>query len=324
MRGYAIINPGVFEKVELNEKEYFEPGPGWVTVQVVNSGICGTDLHIYKGEYLGSYPIIPGHEFSEKIVAVGQGVSRVRIGDRIAVEPNISCGICAACLKNRQHFCDNWQAVGVTLPGGMATHVKVPQEAVFKIGHLSFRSAAWVEPLSCVLHGVDRLHFVAGSRILLIGAGPIGLLLYRVLSVYGAAEIVMIEHNSERVNYAENHGVKQIRKNLTDLNSKDYDIVVDATGAVSVLEQTLDFVRPSGQILFFGVPQKEAEMKLQPFKIFEKEISIIGSFTSLRKTQQSIDLMLHKKLVVEDLISHTFKLDSIRDAFELPKFLPKL
>jgi len=176
MKAYQILKPKIIKELVLDKQKMMNPPQGWITIRVSASGICGTDLHIFLGEYLGDYPIVPGHEFSGDVVAIGDKVDKFHIGDRVAIEPNISCGICDACLHNRQHFCENWQAIGVTMPGGMATHVIVPQQAVFTIGDLSFEESAFMEPLSCVIHGVGLIGSALGARILLVGAGPIGML----------------------------------------------------------------------------------------------------------------------------------------------------
>ncbi|GAI30844.1 unnamed protein product, partial [marine sediment metagenome] len=183
----------MYHRVYYRQKLY--PPQGWITIRVNASGICGTDIHIFLGEYLGDYPIIPGHEFSGDVVAIGDKVDKFQIGDRVAVEPNLSCGICDACLHNRQHFCEDWQGIGVTMSGGMATHVIVPQQAVFTIGDLSFEEAAFMEPLSCVIHGVGLIGAALGASILLIGAGPIGMLLLRTLKNIGTVELDIVEKN---------------------------------------------------------------------------------------------------------------------------------
>ena len=144
------------------------PGPGEVLVKVAACGICGTDVHILRGEYLGDYPVIPGHEFAGEVVAAGDLVSRFRVGDRVAVEPNIACDNCEACLSNRQNFCLNWQAVGVTRPGGMAEYVVAPQKAVFDIGSLSLMRppSSSRSPVSCMVSREPGSALVTGSRFL--------------------------------------------------------------------------------------------------------------------------------------------------------------
>jgi 2-desacetyl-2-hydroxyethyl bacteriochlorophyllide A dehydrogenase len=302
--------------VSLDPEKLLAPPPGWITVEVAFCGVCGTDLHIYSGDYLGGYPVVPGHEFSGTVVACGEGSEKFKRGDRVAVEPNLSCGVCEACLHNRQHFCSQWQAIGVTLSGAMATHVQVPQSAAFSIGDLSLQAAAWMEPLSCVLHGVERLGAVLGRRLLLIGAGPIGMLLYRTLRAAGASCIDVVERNTYRASFALDHGIPQVFNDLLEVKRTDYDIVVDATGNVKVLELILGYLRPAGTALFFGVPAQHDKMAIKPFSIFRNELTIIGSYTSLRNSQQAISLMANGNIITDDLVTHLVPLDELPSIFE--------
>jgi len=324
MRAAQINEPGAIENINLEQEAFSgyrsrleNPSSNWLTIEVSASGICGTDLHIFEGEYLGGYPIIPGHEFSGTITAIGPDVKSLKVGDRVAVEPNLSCGVCSSCLENRQHFCENWQAVGVTLPGGMATHVSVPEQAVFRIGELDFKSGSFMEPLSCVVHGVGKIQPALGDRIALIGAGPIGILLFRVLRSAGAASIDVIEKNDSRAGFAEQAGADTVFKDLSAVKKGAYDIVVDATGVIPVLEQSVDLVRSAGKLLFFGVPPKDKQMKIKPFKLFTNELTIIYSFTSLRNSRQAIDMMRSGQVKVDDLVSHVLPLDELKRGFQL-------
>ena len=165
MQTIIIPKPREIQRIE---REIPEPGPGEVLIQVMASGICGTDIHIFNGEYLGAYPVIPGHEFSGVVVSTGALITRFKVGDRVAVEPNIACDNCIHCLNNRQNFCLNWQAIGVTLPGGMAQYVTAPEKAVFSIGDLPFEQrrlhgaaflrAAWHRACTAQAGGSGR-HF---------------------------------------------------------------------------------------------------------------------------------------------------------------------
>ena len=131
MKALVIDEPG---KARVADVPKPAPGPGEVLIRVERCGICGTDVHIFRGEYLGDYPITPGHELAGEVAAVGNGVASFAPGDRVAIEPNIACDSCPACLSNRQNFCENWKAVGVTLPGGMAEYVVAPADAVHALG----------------------------------------------------------------------------------------------------------------------------------------------------------------------------------------------
>ena len=192
MKAAQITQP---HQLKITEIETPEPAEDELLVKVMASGICGTDIHIFRGEYMGDYPVIPGHEFSGIVEAVGRAVTRFQPGDRVAIEPNIACDNCWHCLNNRHNFCLNWQAVGVTRPGGMAQFVTAPEKSAFDIGKLPFEEGAFVEPLSCVLHGVERLAPELASRIAIFGAGPIGMLLLHVLKLKGAAHITVVEIN---------------------------------------------------------------------------------------------------------------------------------
>jgi len=323
MRAYQIFKPGIIKEVLLDKKKMLNPPPGWISIRVSASGICGTDLHIFLGEYLGNYPIIPGHEFSGNVVAIGNKVDRFQIGDRVAVEPNLSCGLCDACLRNCQNFCENWQAIGVTMPGGMATHVMVPQQAVFNIRDLSFEEAAFMEPLSCVIHGVELIestlgtHSALGARILLIGTGPIGMLLLRTLTNIGPAELDIVEKNKSRRNFAAAERSGQVFSDFSQVKKEYYDIVVDATGVIPVLEKCIIYARPTGKILFFGVPPRGKVMAIEPFRLFNKQLTILSSYTSLRNSRQAIDLISTRRIIVKDLISHRLPLNKLENGIHL-------
>ena len=140
-----------------------------ILIKVMASGICGTDVHILRGGYFSNYPIIPGHEFSGIVEKVGFSISRFKMGDHVAVEPNITCDSCYNCLNNRQNFCLNWEAIGVTIAGGMSQYVIVPEKAAFLTNQIPFEHAAFMEPLSCVLHGIEKIRINSGDKVVILG-----------------------------------------------------------------------------------------------------------------------------------------------------------
>ena len=313
MKALIIREPG---RAEVKELEKPSLKDGEVIIRVAACGVCGTDVHIFHGEYEGSYPIVPGHEFSGTVEEIGPGVSDFTPGDRVAVEPNIACGTCAACLSNRENFCENWQAVGVTRAGGMAEFVAAPEAAVFRIGGLPFESAAFVEPLSCVLHGVERAGVKAGDRVLIFGAGPIGILLLRTIIASGAAEVTVLDRNPARLAFAAKAGAKAADRDA-DKVGDGFDLVVDATGNPAVWGATLKHARKGGKILLFGVPPKGAKAEFDAFSIFRSGLSIFSSFTSVRNTFQAIRLLEAGRLRVDDLVSHRLSLAAFPDAVKL-------
>ncbi len=314
MRAAKIVQPNELSIVDIPVPE---PAATEILIKVMASGICGTDIHIYRGEYMGGYPVIPGHEFSGTVEATGSLVTRFKPGDRVAVEPNIACGNCHSCLNNRHNFCLNWSAVGVTRPGGMAQFVVAPEKSVFDIGDLPFEYGAFMEPLSCVLHGVERLEPGLASNVLLFGAGPIGILLLQMLRLKGAAGISVVDKNPTRAEFARSMGADAATTSADNLARDAYDLVVDATGVIPVMSRCIDFVRHGGKVLFFGVPPSGEKMSLEAFPIFRKGLTILSSFTSLRNSTQALDLLKHKRISLDGLVSHKLPLEGLRHGIEL-------
>lgn len=314
MKQAKIIEPN---RLVIEEGPTPKPSPGEVLIKVMASGICGTDLHIFRGSYLGLYPVVPGHEFAGLIVELGEGVSRFKPGDRVAVEPNLSCNNCVNCLNNRQNFCLNWQAIGIARPGAMAQFVTAPENAVFDLGDVSFEAGSFVEPLSCVLHGLENAKIEMGANVAIIGAGPIGLLLLKAVRLAGAAKVTVADRAPSRVELARRCGADVCLTDTGQLQQNAYDAVVDASGSLQVLPGTLDWARHGGTLLWFGVPPSGATINLEPFKVFRKELSIHSAFTSVRNSHQAVDLLRSGRIAVEDLVSHKLPLDELEPGIEL-------
>ena len=314
MESIVIQRP---KEIELTERAVPEPGPGEILIKVMASGICGTDIHIFNGEYLGAYPVIPGHEFSGIIMSTGNLVKRFKMGDHVAVEPNIACDNCVHCLNNRQNFCLNWQAIGVTLPGGMEQYVSVPEKAVFSIGDLPFDQGAFVEPLSCVVHGVERARLRLADHVAIFGAGPIGDLILQMTRLQGAARITVLESNPGRAELARELGADLVFNRLEDLQPNMYDVVIDATGVISLMNRAIDFARSGGIVLLFGVPPSGKNLELEAFKIFQKGLTLLSSYTSVRNSFQAVNLLQTGQIKVDALISHHLPLKEMPTAIDL-------
>lgn len=305
MKAVKIITPN---QAEISHFEVPELKAAEILINVMSCGICGTDIHILRGQYLGNYPVIPGHELSGVIAAVGRDVTRFKPGDRVAIEPNISCDNCHHCLQNRQNFCENWQAIGVTLPGGMAQQVVAPEKVAFHIGDLPFAQGAMMEPLSCILYGLERVPIKISDRVAVLGAGPIGLLFLQTVRLQGAVHVTIVEKQNTRAELAAELGANQIINDLNKVKENEFDVVIDATGVKTCMERTIDLARPGGRILLFGVPAPGEEMQLDSFKIFQKGLSLSSSYTSVRNSFQAVGLLQSGMLATENLISHTLPL----------------
>ncbi len=289
-----------------------------VLIQVKASGICGTDIHIMDGDYVANYPLIIGHEFSGKVVEIGSQCQRITVGERVAVEPNIPCNNCEFCLNDKHHFCSNMVIPGALIPGGMAEYVCVPEIGVFSINAIPYDAAAFMEPLSCVIHGASRLAIKSGSRLLVMGAGPNGVLQGKIASLQGITEIDYLEKNPFRANEVKKYNWGTIFSTTEEVPKCHYDAVIEATGVNALASFASQVVKPTGKILLFGVPSMGSKIELDAFSLFKNELSYIGTYTSKKDSLQALSLLEKSTLNVEELISHRITLEQV------PEFLLKL
>jgi len=327
MQAAQLEAPG---KAHVIEAPRPVPGLDDVLIEVAAAGICGTDLHIFHGEYEATYPLIPGHEFSGTVVAVGENVTRYKVGDRVTADPNIPCGRCPNCQRNEPNQCEKLAAIGVTRDGGFAQYVSAPEGNVFPIGDLSFAQAALIEPLACVVWGLKRVQVQAGDSALIFGAGPMGCLLLQAIKHSGAAKVVITDPSQWRLDQAAALGATETvltddhqEQRLNAIAPAGYDLVVDATGLPRVLEQTFRYARARGKIWVFGVAPRDAAATFIPYDVFRKDLTIIGSFAVNRTFQESIALIKSGAVQVEPLISHRLPLSQFVEGIALAERDPK-
>ncbi|MBO9600843.1 MAG: zinc-dependent alcohol dehydrogenase family protein [Cohnella sp.] len=321
MKAYVIKGP---RNAAVSEVPIPVPGYDEVLIRVERTGICGTDVHIYKGEYVSRYPIIPGHEFSGTIVELGEGASAFQIGDRVTAEPNIHCGRCMYCLSHRGNHCDHAQAIGVTRNGAMAEYVAVPVNNVFKLPTgMSFATGAFIEPLACVVHAMNRLQLSPGSRTLLFGAGAMGQQLIQALIHTGVTELAVVDIADKKLTMAKQWGATKTilseRLGESAIRSefpRGFDVVVDATGIPSVIEQALTFLGPAGKFLQFGVTAKTAAVQLNPFELFQRDWTLIGSAATNDTFLPALHWAQAGRIQLEPLVTKVVALDELPRLFE--------
>jgi 2-desacetyl-2-hydroxyethyl bacteriochlorophyllide A dehydrogenase len=298
--------------------------PSEVIVQVSQCGICGTDLHIYNNEYLSTFPVIAGHEFVGQVAEVGNEVNGLQAGDRVTVDPNLYCGECYFCRQEQSNHCLNWQGVGITRPGAFAEFVAVPGRACYKVpDNITDTQAAFVEPLSCVIHALKRIRIWPGDDVLIFGAGPMGLLLVQAMRHSGASRIVVVEKQQERRALAAGMGANatvavdsDYSKSLLDLAPLGYSVVIDATGVPAVIQQALKYLKPRGQYLQFGVAPKGITVQWEPYEIFHKDLSIIGSFALCYTFQPAVAWLVNHTVEIEPLVSHVLPMADFQKGFK--------
>lgn len=325
MRAVVISAPG-----SIRVESVADPTPrsGEVLVRVGACGICGTDLHVLDGHSpLARYPLIPGHEFAGEVVALGseiaegRGEAAITIGSRVAIEPNLYCGYCEPCRTGHENLCLNYHAIGVTAGGAMAQYVSVPWKKVNPLPKsISLQEGALIEPISCAVHGMHRLQPKSGDTVLIIGAGTMGLLLLQLLVRGGASRVVMIDVNIQRLARAETLGASRTYTDIQHALKEEppgFDCVVDATGVASVVESAFTAVKRGGKLMIFGVASPEARISLSPFRIYNEEITVLGSMAVLFSFQPALDLMSAGIINTKAMLTAELPLEDFSRALDL-------
>ncbi|HWE09825.1 MAG TPA: zinc-dependent alcohol dehydrogenase family protein [Solirubrobacteraceae bacterium] len=316
MRAAVWESPG---ELAVQERPDPSPGPDEIVVRVGACGMCGTDVHIAEGEFPPTpYPIVPGHEFAGEVVEIGSDVEDVAVGAHVAVDPSLFCGHCDYCRVQRGNLCRNWNAIGDTVDGAFAELVKAPARNAYELPEgTAMRAGALVEPLACAVHGARRLDVGTGDSVLITGSGTMGLLLLQLLSQGGAASVTVVDRNEKRLEVARSLGADAVQTDVAALSSDHpdgFDVVVDATGVPPVIQQGLGAVRRGGKLMVFGVAPEEARVEFSPFRIYNDEVTIVGSMAVLYTFVQAIELLRGGTVQTEPLLTHTFPLDGFEDA----------
>jgi NADPH2:quinone reductase len=316
MRAAVWQRPG---ELRIEERPDPQAGPGEIIVRVGACGMCGTDVHIAEGEFPPTpYPIVPGHEFAGEVVSVGSKVEDLTVGAHVAVDPSLFCGHCDFCRVQRGNLCRNWNAIGDTVDGAFAELVKAPARNAYELPEgTSARTGALVEPLACAVHGMRRLAPETGDSVLVTGAGTMGLLLLQLLDQGGAASVTVVDRNERRLELARSLGATQVDTEVLAAlggHADGFDCVVDATGVPGVIQQGLDVVRRGGKLMIFGVAPEEARVQVSPFRIYNDEITLVGSMAVLYTFVQALELLRSGSVQTEPLLTHTFPLEGFEDA----------
>lgn len=315
-------------RMEIRDVPIPQLRPDEILVKVKACGVCGTDVHIYNGEFIGSYPIIPGHEFCGVVEAMGSEASRItgaRPGDPVACDPSVFCEACYFCRQNKQNHCENWQGIGTTRNGGFAEYVAVPARNVCSLKNLNFEEGAFVEPLACVVYGQERARLSLGDSVLIFGAGPIGLLHLQLAAKGGASRVTVVDLKADRLKLAESLGATyavpgddpDLDARLKGISPYGFDLVIDATGVPRVIENAIKYVKNSGRLLIFGVCPPEGRISISPFEIYRRDIQIIGSFAIRKTFLAALDLLENHVVNVKPLIGGRFTLEEFPEALDI-------
>ncbi|HEY0274600.1 MAG TPA: 2,3-butanediol dehydrogenase [Paenirhodobacter sp.] len=304
---------------------------GKVKVRVKWTGICGSDLHEYlagpifvpvKAPHPVSgdvAPIVMGHEFSGEVAEIGEGVTRVKVGDRVVIEPILACGKCEACKRGKYNICDSLGFHGLSGEGGgFAPYTVVGERWVHKMPEgLSFEQGALVEPAAVALHAVRISALRAGGTAAVFGAGPIGLLLVEALKAAGAAKIFVVELSEQRGAKAKELGATEVinprdadaAARVRELSGGGVDVAFEVTGVPSVLQQCIDAVKFEGQVMIVSIWEKDAPF--QPNTVVLKERNLQGTIAYRDIFPAVMELMQRGFFPADKLVTKRIKLDDI-------------
>ena len=289
--------------------------PGFVAIRVAAAGICGTDRHIVHGAYPAQFPRVLGHEITGVVEMSESAV--ISPGQAVVIDPNIPCYACDMCHRGEVHLCRHRQAVGVDMDGGFQEVLVVPEEQVYVLDpSVPIERGIFAEPLSCCLHGVDRLGLKAGARVAIVGLGPIGMLLSFLLSAQGS-KIVGIEENRERCEIARHNGLNVFSpKDMEDQGTSQFDAIVDAAGSAKVLEWALTKVRVGGSIMVFGVAHPQDMAYISPYILYQKEITLVGAYTNPFTMSRAVDLINAHKIDLVSMMTERISFSDIPQALQ--------
>lgn len=321
----AVVFQGK-ERLTVEEWPMPEIKSDEVLVRVMACGVCGTDVHIFEGAAGAAEcppPTVLGHEFSGIVSQVGDKVKRLKPGDRVSVDPNRLCGVCTFCLTGRGHFCENMVGYGTTTDGGFAEYCVVAESQAYKFAeHLSFEEAAMAEPVSCCLHGMDLSGVRQGSTALIIGAGPIGLIMLQLTRLAGAARIIISEPVESKRQAALSLGADAV----VDPTSQDVksflrpygniDTIVECAGRKETMAAAVDYAGNAATVMLFGLTEPDAVMEIKPFEIFKKELKITASFINPYTFSRALALLESGRIDVKPLLAGSATLAQTPGIFE--------
>ena len=300
--------------------------PGEVKVEVAYAGICGSDMHIIHGQNaFVRFPRVTGHEFSGVVREVGHSVEHLKVGDRVCIDPVISCGTCYPCRINRPNVCTRLQVIGVHRDGGFSEQVCVPAENAHRLpDSMALSQAALVEPYSIALNVLDRMQPHPGDSLLIYGAGVIGLTLVQMARALGLTDITVTDVIDARLETARALGASRT------LNGKDVDVeatmreltdgegvplIVDAACIPALMSQMVRLASPAGRIGLLGFNAVPSD--LVQLEMIKKELTLVGSRLNNRKFPRVIELIASGKLHVQEMISHRVSFDEMPAAIDL-------
>ncbi|AGB74602.1 MULTISPECIES: zinc-dependent alcohol dehydrogenase family protein [Rhizobium] len=295
-------------------------GPGEIIVRVLAAGICGSDRHMYKGEYPTAIPVTLGHEFCGLVEEVGEGVSSFVGGELVTVDPNIACGTCPACRRGRPNLCANLTAIGVTRDGGFADYVAVPCSQAFTLPpDLDPVHGAFCEPLACCIHAIDKAQIRPGDSVAILGGGVIGLLMVQLARLAGADQIILVTRQLSRREAALRLGATlaldptaiDAVAAVKDATHGGVDVVIECAGVPETLQSGVRMARRGGAFVLFGVTPAGLEVPVLPFDLLVNEVEIRPAYLNPFTHARAAAMVAGGILELDSLVTKTIGLEDV-------------
>ncbi|PIC63869.1 alcohol dehydrogenase [Sporosarcina sp. P13] len=295
-----------------------------VQVKVKRVGICGSDMHIYHGTNpLATYPRVVGHEVAGEVIAIGESVTTLKVGDHVVIEPISFCGKCYACRKGRQNVCEELSVFGVHEDGGMQEIIVLPERQAHQVDKsLDWDEIVLAEPYTIGAQAVFRGEVETGDTVLIQGCGPIGVCILKMAKLAGAI-VVMTDLDEKRLQFAKENGADYIlnagNSSIEDevmkiTNGEGVNIVIDAVCLPSTFELGVQVASPAGTVVVLGFDERPGAISQLP--ITKKELTIVGSRLQTNQFEKVITLLNEGKLTHDGLITHKFDLKDVQEAFD--------
>lgn len=314
-------------KLTLGNREIPKIKDDEILIKVIACGICGTDVHVFKGINTGKPNIIRGHEFVGEVVEVGKEVKDLKVKDIVIVDPNIPCMNCHQCRNGRIHLCKNLIAIGVDLDGGFAEYCALPSKQAYRLpSNIEPIVGALAEPLACAIHGIDRVGIKEGEDVLIIGGGALGLILTQLAVNGGAGRVFVSEPYKEKRDLAFGFGASRVIDPINEdplevikqeTKGKGVDVVIEAVGSGKTILQAIKAVSDGGRVLFFGVAPEDIKINISPFEVYRRELSLLGSFVNPFTMERAVSLISSRRINLYPLISEIIPLQEIEKGVDL-------
>ncbi len=329
MRAVVLTGIRQMELTDVPEPSIKEDGD--VLLKIERVGICGSDVHYYETGRIGlqivEYPFIIGHECAATVKAVGKSVTRVKVADKVAVDPAVSCHECDQCIQGRENTCHNVRFLGAPGQGGgcLCEYLVMPQECCFPTnGAITLEQGALCEPLSIAVYAVKRACLPKDADVAILGAGPIGLSCLLNVHAENARACYMTEKIDERIKGAKQGGAtwagnpnkQDVVKEILQQQPAGMNVVFECAGQQETIDQAVELLKPGGKFVLIGSPRTE-RISFDIDRIRRKEITIINIRRQNKCTQAAIDIIASGKVSVDFMITHRFKLEQTQDAFDI-------